>query len=494
MLAAAEVFGSQLADAVRAGDHAAVRGLLSTANDGVNATEADGTTALHWAVERDDMDAVRVLLAAGANPAAVSRTSVTPLSLAALNGNLAIVRALLDASADPNALLSGGQTALMTAARAGSIDVVLALLARGGDPNHRESVLGETAVMWAAAEDHGDVIRMLAEGGADVNARSTVLDFPVREFGDGKSGRLTVLPAGGWTPLMYAARQNRVGAVEALARAGADLNATDPDGTSALLVAVINAHYELAARLLDLGADPDIADSSGMGPLYAAVDMNTFTETPGRPPPLPFGIMDAPAMVRTLLDRGADPNARLTSPILVRVHDGGDFNLGEGATPLMRATRKGDVTLTRVLLERGADAGRAMANGGTALMFAAGLGGAGRFTAYEASQATEADRLQTVTLLLDAGADANAVDGTGQTALHMAAAEREEDVIRLLVARGGRLDLMDGQGRTSLDVAMGAGRRGRGSAVARPEIANVLRALRTDTDTDTDTGRPAPQP
>lgn len=477
LVAVAPTVDAQLVDAVKAGDRAAIASLLERPAL-VNTSQADGTTALHWAVYTDDLDTVQRLLAAGADATLASRTGITPLGLAALNGNVTIVEALLAAGADPNGVLSGGQTPLMTAARSGSAAVVRLLGAHGADVNAREHELGETALIWAAAEDHAETVRALIDLGADPNGRSKALEFPRREFGDGKSGRLTVLPAGAWTPVMYAARQNALEAVDALAAAGANLNLVDPDGTTALVIAIINAHYELAALLLDHGADPDLGDTSGMAALYAAVDMNTFTETPGRPAPLPAGEMDAVDMVRTLLAHGANPNARLSSPILVRVHDRGDRNLGEGATPLMRAARKGDVDIMRLLVEHGSDVNLATADGSTALLYAAGLGGAGRFTAFEARQATEADRLEALGLLLDAGATVDTVNAAGQSALHLAAAERGTEAARLLVAQGARLDLEDAQGRTALDIAMGVagGRRGRPPLV-REDMAALLRRL-----------------
>jgi ankyrin repeat protein len=139
---------------------------------------------------------------------AVTRTGVTPLLLAAINADPVMVEALLKAGADPNASLSQGQTILMTAARTGSGEAVRLLLARGADVNAREQILGETALIWAAAENHPAVIKALVERGADVNGRSKAMTYPLREYGDGKSGRLTVLPPGGWTPIMYAAERD----------------------------------------------------------------------------------------------------------------------------------------------------------------------------------------------------------------------------------------------------------------------------------------------
>jgi len=465
-----------LIDAVKAGNHDAIRTLLkNTAN--VNVPEADGTTALHWAVRADDVETVQALLRAGAKANVANRNGITPLSLAALNGSRSVVEALIEAGADVNARLPQGQTALMMAARAGHVDTLNVLLSRGADVKAREEVLGETALIWAAAENHPDVIKALVAHGADVNGRSNPLTFPREEYGDGKSARLTVLPKGNWVPLLYAARQNAADALEALAQSGANLNATDPDNMTALNVAIINAHYDAAARLLDLGADPNIGDVTGMTPLYAAVDMNTFADTPGRPTPKPSGKLDAVAIVTALLEHRANPNAVLSAPILVRVHDRGDGTLGAGATPLMRAAKKGDVEMMRVLLAHGADPTSRTKAGTEALMFAAGIGGAGRFTAYEDKQATEADFIDAAALCLDRGADVNAVSENGQTALHLAVVVRSESFIRFLIERGARVDVQDKQGRTPIDVASGVGARGRGAvSPVRESVVALLRA------------------
>jgi len=420
-------------------------------------------------VRDGDAAAVRRLLAGGADARAANRYGVTPLSLAAQTGDTGIIDALLAAGADASGSLSSGQTMLMIAARTGNPAAVRTLLAHGAQVNAKEAVLGESALIWAAADDHAAAIAVLAAEGADVNARSNVLTFPRRDYGDGKSGRFTVLPRGGWTPLMYAARQDARDALTALAAAGADLDATDPDGTTALTLAVINAHYDAAALLLEKGADPNVADARGMTPLYAAVDMHTLDETPGRP-------------AERLLARGARPNVALTATMLERVHNNGDPVLGQGATPVMRAARKADAAALRVLLDHGADPGARMKGGVTALMIASGFGGQVRFAEYNPRSGTERDAADCVRLCLAHGADINAANDAGQTALHAAAAQRGDDFIRFLVAQGARLDAKDRQGHTPLDVALGlAGGRGRGRApVAREGTAALLRQLARD--------------
>jgi ankyrin repeat protein len=215
-----------------------------------------------------------------------------------------------------------------------------------------------------------------------------------------------------------------------------------------------------------------------MTALYAAVDLNTFPDTPGRPAPRPVGKLDTLGIVTALLAHGANPNARLKTPILVRVHDRGDGTLGEGATPLMRAAKKSDVTLMRPLLEKGADPKLTTRAGATALMFASGFGGAGRFAEYEERHATDAEILEAARLCLEAGADVNAVNDAGQTALHFAVSGREDGFIRFLAEHGARPDIKDRQGRTPLDVALGVGGRGRGAAQpVRESTVALLRQL-----------------
>jgi ankyrin repeat protein len=462
-----------LLDAVKSGDIAAVQ-RLARSRAAVDAREADGTSALHWAVRADDGAMVQLLLRAGADAKAANRYGVTPLSLAALNRSAAIVRGLLEAGADPNALLAEDQTILMTAARAGSPEVLTLLIDRGADIQARERVAGETALMWAALENHADAVTLLAARGARLDDRSTVNSFPRLRFGDGIVARPTVLPRGGWTPVMYAARQNAIHAARALADAGADLNVTDPDGTSALVLAIINGHFDLANLLLQKGADPNVADEKGMAALYAAVDMHTLDETVGRPNPKPHSRLDAAGLVGALLAHAADPNARLAAPILERAHNDGDPNLGDGATPLMRAAKDADVEVMRLLLDKGADVNARTKTRRTALMYAASRLGGFRGTP---NRGTEQQALEAIALCLDRGADVNAADDKGQTALHLSVAAAEDSVVRLLVSRGADLKATDGGGRTALDLARAGGRGGRGPSNERK--AALLQELMT---------------
>jgi ankyrin repeat protein len=453
LLAAAAVdlagSGGRLIDAIKAGNREAVRALVRDPAE-VASSEADGTTPLHWAVRADDLEAVRLLLAAGARADAPTRHGITPLSLAAVNGSVAIAETLLKAGANPNAVLPEGETILMTAARTGSADLLKLLLTHGADLHAREGWYGETALMWAAAENHPAGIRVLVEHGADVNGRSTLLNVPRRRSGQ------SVLPLGSWTPLMYAARQNAVDATRTLVELGADLNLVDPDGATALVLAIINANYDVAALLLDKGANPNIGDNeSKMAALYAAIDMHRLAVGHGRPNPKPSGTLDAVDVITSALAHGADPNARLSAPLMQRHHSGGDRALGEGSTPFMRAAKSGDVAVMRLLLAAGADPTLTQPNGANALMLAAGLGwrdGSPAAPSYD--QGSERDAIEAIKVCMEAGLDINATTTSGDTPLHVAISGRGSDVIiRFLVESGANLQAKNKQGRTPLDVA-----------------------------------------
>jgi len=438
----------------------------------VAADDPDGTTPLHWAVRANDLDAAQRLIRAGANPDAANRYGVTPLSLAAENASAPLIQALLQAGAHPtNAIL-------MNAARTGNGEVVRMLLARGADANARESSLGETALMWAAAENHPAAVRALIEHGADPNVRSDNLVYPKDRFG--LEGVTTILPHGSWTALMYAGRQGSLEAARTLAEMGADLNLTDPDGTTALEFAILNGHFDTAAALVEQGADPNIADSTGMAALYAAVDMSTLGEIYGRPGRKSTDKLTAVDLLPILLAHRADPNATLKAATLTRAHTPGEPSLGEGTTPLMRAAKNGDVAAMRVLMAHDANAGLKQKNGTTALMLAAGVGrGTGVFAK---DYATEAQLLEAVKFLVELGADAgvdiNAVNNTGQTALHIAA-QASDGIVKYLAEHGANLDAKDKQGRTPLDAAMGVGMRARigGEPTMRESTAALLRQL-----------------
>lgn len=429
-----------LADAAEKMDRTKIRALLKQRVD-VNAPQVDGMTALHWATYQDDLDLARLLLRAGANVKAASRYGVTPLSLACTNGNGMMVDMLLKAGADPNAPLPGGETPLMTAARTGALASVKALVARGANVDSTDDRRGQTALMWAAAEGHAAVVQALID--ADANFKTRV--------------------PSGLTPLLFAVREGRLDVVRVLVKAGADVNETiptegrrrgyggrlPPAGTSALLLAVTNGHFELASNLLDAGANPN-ADLPG----YTVLHAMTAVRKPGigdnDPPPEGSGNMTSIELVKKLVARGANPNAKMTKKPNLN-----NTRLNElGATPYFLAALTADAELMRTLATLGADPLLPNADNSTPLMAAAGL--ATRSPGEDAG--TENEVLEAVQAALDLGADINAVDNNGETAMHAAAYKNLPNVVKFLAARGAKIDLWnrnDKFGWTPLAIAVG---------------------------------------
>jgi len=463
--APAHAADNALLTAVKKDDLESVRRLIQQGAS-ADVSAADGSTALHWAVESDDLELTRLLLHAGADAKRANRYGMTPLHLAAVNGNAAAIGDLLDAGADPNSVLPEGETVLMTAARTGSAASLTLLLDRGANVDARDKWYGESALMWAAAQNHGDAVSLLIARGAPVDSRSSLQKFPNRRAGQ------NILSLGNWTPLMYAARENALDAGRALVKAKAGLDLVDPDGATALVIAIINAHYEFAALLMEAGADPNIVDAeAGMGPLYAAVDMHRLAVGHGRPNPQPAGPMSAVDIAKKLLAGGADPNSRLKKPIMQRHHTAGDAALGQGATPFVRAAKSGDIEMMRVLAAGGANPKLAMPNGTNALMFAAGLvwrNGSPAAPSYD--QWSDEEAVEAIRFLLGLGFDINAINDNGDTALHAAISGRgSEDIIAFLIAQGADPEKKNKRGQTPLSLAGAKGNDAITNLLRRPD-------------------------
>ena len=472
----------RLVNAVRQGDREAMRALARQQAD-VNARQSDGATALHWAAYLDDAAAAALLLDAGARPNAANELGVTPLYLACENGNAALVRRLLAAGAAPDAALPSGETALMTAARAGSVGAVAALLDRGADVNARETTERQTALMWAVSQRHPGVVRALIAAGANVHARSRVRQVATASSPrTGAAEGVSVIAEGGFTALLFAARQGDLASARLLLAAGADPNDAAPSGASALVVAAHSGHGELAAWLLEQGADPNAADA-GYAPLHAAV------------------LRGDAELVSALLDHGAHPNARLAQgtpharygklyALEMRLAD---------ATPFFLAAKYGFADVMRRLAAAGADPRAGLEGGVTPLMAAAGMLTPGFIQAgndrrgraidtaeMELALSQDPDRRRLMNSGIDAvkaavelGADVNAASASGDTALHLAAHHGFNSVVRYLVGRGADPNAKNARGQTPLDFALGVGRvPARNPATgADAGTADLLRAL-----------------
>lgn len=446
--------GVPLRDLVKNRNTAGVRALLQRKVD-VNAVATDGTTALHWAVQDEQGEIVDLLLRAGASATIATRHGVTPLSLACINGNASIIRQLLVAGADANTALPEGETALMTAAKTGSVGAVTMLLDHGAKVRAQENWRGQDALMWASAEGHREVVQLLLARGADANASS----------------------ASGYTALMFATRANHPEVVKILLAAGANLNATtteDAGGASPLIFAIYNAEWDLAADLLERGADPNVS-TPGYTPLHLAlqvrnpdVDRNPDEVQTARA--ATNRRLDSIDVIKLLLKKGANPSARMTKGF-VRLGSPPDMPI-LGATPFFLAAKGADPIVMRLLLEAGADALTPTLAGSTPLMAAAGVG-------YQQgrSTGTEAEALEAVKLAVERGADVNAANNNGFTALHGAVIRGANSVVEYLVTSGANPQAADKRNRTPLKIA----EEGAGDSQQRRQLhtAAFLRELTT---------------
>jgi ankyrin repeat protein len=432
---------SEVADAVASGNREGLRVLLARKAN-VNAPQADGTTALHWAVRSDDLETADLLLKNGANAAAANREGVMPLLLAAQNGNAAMIDRLLKAGANVNAPLTKyGDTALMIASRTGKADAVRLMLDRGADVNAKESWGDTTALMWAISEKHSDVAKLLISRGADLNARTKFVPNTTGRGFEGttpvgaKPGQKPEEHAGGLlTPLMFAAREDDIDSAKALVAAKADINAINGDGKDALSLAIFSGSYNLAAFLIDSGSKVDQADAQGFTPLYWAVDRRNFETAPN----FRWNITQDPLfVVEKLLQAGANPNTVINNTPRARMREGSPRIVY--GTVLMRAAFSGDIELVRLLLKYGADPHIPSKDRETSLMAACGTG----FIQGYNKERTRAERLEVVKLLIDLGEDVNAADNYGITPLMVAANMGDIPIIKYLIEKGADLGAYD---------------------------------------------------
>jgi ankyrin repeat protein len=427
---------SPVAEAAMNRDLKSVRSLVAAKAD-VNAPQADGTTALTWAVRSDDVEMVDLLLKAGADAKAANREGATPLYQAAENANPAMIERLLKAGADVDGrLLTTGETPLMEVARTGIVPALKVLVDHGADVNAKENLRATTALMWAASQGHADAVRFLLEHGADVSAESK--RDKAKAYGTaGPGARLPKdMEAGGLTPLIFAVRENAMDCVSLLLDSKADVNQTTADGSSPLLVAVLNGRYEMAHYLIDRGANVSLANKKGWTPLYLAVKHRTI-ETGTMP--VPPNADQALDFIKLILNKGAETNTRLAYESEVHSANHVFWLKEEGATAFFRAAYGGDVEVMKLLLEHGADPNLTTKDHTTPLMGLAGVG----FTLSLVHHRSHQEDMEALNLLLSLGGDINAANDQGLTALMGAAQRGANEEIKVLVDRGAKLDVRD---------------------------------------------------
>jgi uncharacterized protein len=499
-----------LLEAAESGDRATAMRLLGQGAN-PNALSADGATAVMYAAANDDLDLVRALIKAGANVKLKNRFGTSALTEAAIIGSAPVIDALLKAGADPNTKNPEGETPLMAVARGGKLEAAKRLLDAGADVNGKEDWGGQSALMWAAAQSQAEMVKLLASHGADVNARGVIHQWERKVITEPRPKDMN---KGGFTPLLYAAREGCVECARHLIAAGADPDLEDPDRVTPLNMGLLNLHFEFAAYMIKAGADVDKWDLFGRSPLYMAADVSTLpVKGNGAMAVIPSeDSMTALDVARMLLQKGANPNLQLKRrpPYRDVPQDrGGDTILAQGATALLRAARAGDAPFVELLLKNGALVDLPSKEGVTPLMAAAGVEFGTRVT--RGRNRTNEGVLSTMKLLLDAGADINArmvteprraaTDGAAaraaaavgggrrgsqvpspfavphQTALHGAAERGFTPFVKFLVENGADLQAKDANGRTPLDLAKGVGTAGRGQAESFPETVALIESL-----------------
>jgi len=495
-----------IVDAAERGDRATVERLLAKGAK-PNTPGPDGTTAIMWAASNGDVELVRALIKAGANVTLKNQFGTSALTEAATIGSAPIVSALVKAGADPDTKNPEGETPLMAAARSGHVEAAKVLLEAGADINAKEAFGGQSALMWAAAQSQAEMVKFLAAHGADLNARGVVHQWERKVITEPRPKDMN---KGGFTPLLYAAREGCLECTKNLIAAGADPNLEDPDRVTPLNMALFNLHFDVAAALIKGGADVDKWDFYGRSPLYMAADVSTLpTKGNGAMAVIPSeDKITALDVARMLLEAGAAPNIQLKRrpPYRDVPQDrGGDAILAQGATPLLRAARAGDAPFVDLLLKHGALVNLPSKEGVTPLMAAAGVEFGTRVT--RGRNRTNEGVLATMALLVDAGADVNArmvveprnemPNGTSaaasytiqartrpgqvpsaaavadQTALMGAAERGYTPFVKFLAEHGADLQLKDARGRTALDLAKGVGVAGVKSATADPHPDTV---------------------
>jgi len=488
---------ASIVSAARDADVAEVRKLIAAGSD-VNVPESDGSSALLWAAHQSSPEVIALLLKAGANPNAANNFGVTPLLEASRYGDTATIKALLDGGADVAASAREGETPLMAAARAGSAAAVEMLIKHGADVNAAETLQDQTALMWAAAEGHLDVVDVLLKNGADANKKARAAELTTR------STRADY-PSGGFTALHWAVRNGDEPVVRRLVEGGADLKITNADGATPMTLAIINDRFDLAAKLVELGAD------ANDGSLYYAMEMRDAT-TDWRARDGSRLRVDHPNkltaldLAKVLLEAGADPN----KPVATQMHNASMCcDPKANATPFYRAAVAADVEALRLMLgykpdfawvpesiktgprQPGNTGGKTALmvamDGGKGVGMAGGPGDIREGIAPPFREVSNRKPIDAVKLLLEAGADPDAKTPDGDTALHLAAFAGKLDIVRTLIEGGADINVKDAAGKTALQVVSEqkprpprptAGALVDGDMPAQPaEVAELLKQL-----------------
>jgi len=542
---------TRVADAAMNGEKETVRSLIKQAAD-VNSAHGDGMTALHWAALNGDAEMAQLLVYAGGNLKAATRLGAfTPLYMAAKTGSAPVIDVLLKAGANPKAASSSGLTPLHMAATSGDAQSVRLLAEKGADVNALETERGQTPLAYAASFNRPEAIKVLLQFGANVNLASKVVaPMPAQRGEGGGNGQIPAVPAAGQPPaqaqgrggrgagqepaaagqaaqqqqqnnnngmdagsrgggnpkgaltaLMYAARQGSMEATLALVEGGANLNALNGDKSTALLLAIINGNFDIAKYLVERGANVNLASMDGATPLYVVANTQWARKSFHPQPSTKYEKTSYLELFNVLLDKGADPNVRLTKELWYSEYN---FSLesatAAGTTAFWKCAEVGDIDGMRLLVSRGADPKIGSTEGVTPLLMAAGAGvhgnddvsapvgrlaavkylveelhldvnaadtgGNARINGNVQQAAATPQPQQPGTLAPAAGQpqpqqqqQAPGRNSGGFTALHSAAARGDNEMILYLVSRGAKVDAVSKNGVTVVDMANGPRQR-----------------------------------
>lgn len=507
------------------GNAAVVRTLIRAGSD-VNAMTATGATALHLAAASGSADAVTALLDKGADVnAKESEWGQTPLLFAAEYDRADVIRVLLKRGADANAHTTNvslnDEAARDQAAQKKRNEVLVSFMPQ----ERRDSVAAAmTEAAAKAAANPGRVgggggggrgggggtmqpvgpftpaqVQAAIDSGRAVMLTAVVAKGPVQEVVDTINGGVAGYAAsvggiGGLTALHHAVRQGSVNAVLALLDGGANVNdASLTDHTTPLLLATINGQFDVAMKLIERGADANIASTAGATPLYAALNTEW---APRSRFPQPQAVQNQKTsyleMMTALLKAHANPNVRIQTHLwYFAFNNCGNANCGlenlEGTTPFWRAAYATDVDAMKLLIGYGADpdvpSQRSAAAGGGrggrgvipgpgldpavdsaakaavpglgvyALHAASGVGFGNGFAGNSLRHAPDG-WMPAVKYLVDVlHADVNIRDQNGYTPLHNAAARGDNEMILYLVSKGADVKAVAKNGRTTVDMA-----------------------------------------
>lgn len=467
-------------------------------------TRLHGITPVLLAAESGDPALLETLLANGASARTTNETGTTALMIAAASGSVPAAEALIRHGAEVNAQESAhGQTALFFAAARNRGDVIRALLSHGASVNARTTIAKFTKSSFgldeelaedkkpATAEQKADVKETIslvpqattggghtapADAKPDENSKSTSKpdDKTKDAYGftaaDRKKRVFGTTQIGGLTPLLLAARNGTIEALNALLDGGADINDTSStDKATPLVLALINGHYDAAKQLIARGADTRRATSDGVTPLYAVIDVQWAPHTWYPQPVTTNEKTTYLELIDALLANGADANAAIQKRLWFRVFANDETWIDvDGATPVFRAAMAGDLTTVKLLVEHGGKADARTAGNDTPLLAAAGVG----WAAYWTSNAPSS-RLEVVQFLLEHGADVKTVDSKGYTALHGAAFRGDNEMVKYLLEQGADIHARTKDGDTVADLANGLFEH----ATVHPDTVALLEGL-----------------